>query len=79
MKTDRRRFIKTAGVTVTGLLATDMTGTNAGQGIEQKDAFANTKRISEQEHRQFFNMCGYSAPKLETVRVGFIGLGNRCF
>jgi predicted dehydrogenase len=24
-----------------------------------------------------FNMCGYSAPKLETVRIGFIGLGNR--
>ena len=22
-------------------------------------------------------MCGYSAPRLETVRVGFIGLGNR--
>lgn len=24
-----------------------------------------------------FNMCGFSAPKLEKVRVGFIGLGNR--
>jgi predicted dehydrogenase len=24
-----------------------------------------------------FNMCGYAAPKLDTVRIGFIGLGNR--
>lgn len=26
---------------------------------------------------QKFNMCGYAAPKLDKVRVGFIGLGNR--
>ncbi|MGG7661038.1 Gfo/Idh/MocA family protein [Dyadobacter sp. BHUBP1] len=26
---------------------------------------------------QQFNMCNYAAPKLETVRIGFIGLGNR--
>jgi predicted dehydrogenase len=24
-----------------------------------------------------FNMCGYAAPKLDKVRIGFIGLGNR--
>ena len=26
---------------------------------------------------QQFNMCNYAAPKVETVRIGFIGLGNR--
>lgn len=26
---------------------------------------------------QQFNMCNYAAPKLETVRIGFVGLGNR--
>jgi hypothetical protein len=31
-------------------------------------------RIHQNKH---FNMCGYGAPKLETVRIGFIGLGNR--
>jgi hypothetical protein len=29
------------------------------------------------KHNQRFNMCGYAAPKLDKVRVGFIGLGNR--
>lgn len=28
-------------------------------------------------HSQRFNMSGYGAPKLETVRIGFIGVGNR--
>jgi predicted dehydrogenase len=26
---------------------------------------------------QKFNMCGFAAPKLDTVRIGYIGLGNR--
>lgn len=26
---------------------------------------------------QTFNMCGYSAPKIDSVRIGYIGLGNR--
>ena len=26
---------------------------------------------------QQFNMCGYAAPKIDTVRIGYIGLGNR--
>jgi len=26
---------------------------------------------------QHFNMCGYAAPKLNTVRIGFVGLGMR--
>ena len=77
MKTNRRRFIRIAGVTVTGMMASDLTGMGNGKKIKQSEPFANTKIISEQEHKQFFNMCGYSAPRLETVRVGFIGLGNR--
>jgi hypothetical protein len=29
------------------------------------------------EHKSKFNMCGYAAPKLSIVRIGFIGLGMR--
>ncbi len=77
MKTNRRRFIRIAGVTATGMMAADMTGMSSVQRIGQSDPFAGTKKTSEEEHKQLFNMCGYSAPRLETVRVGFIGLGNR--
>ena len=37
--------------------------------------------IAQESHvaipTQTFNMCGYSAPKIDTVRIGYIGLGNR--
>ena len=33
--------------------------------------------FSNQHDEQHFNMCGYAAPKIETVRVGIIGLGMR--
>ncbi|NIJ55905.1 Gfo/Idh/MocA family protein [Dyadobacter arcticus] len=29
------------------------------------------------DHKQLFNMSGYAAPKIDTVRIGYIGLGNR--
>src|ERR1017187_3325242 len=31
----------------------------------------------QDSHKQRFNMSGYAAPKLEKVRIGIIGLGNR--
>ncbi len=77
MKTDRRNFIRIAGVAGTGILTTGMTSKDTGKQNKKTDPFAKTKELSEQEHKQLFNMCGYSAPKLAKVRVGFIGLGNR--
>ena len=45
-------------------------------GIEQPDLLEVNERYAE-SHRQRFNMAGYAAPKISTVRVGIIGLGNR--
>lgn len=39
--------------------------------------FEETLNAVTKKHTQIFNMCGYGAPKLEKVRIGFIGLGNR--
>lgn len=67
MKTDRRKFLKYSGLTSIGI---------AGAGVIKGYANENTfeKRQTYSEH---FNMCGYAAPKLETVRIGFVGVGNR--
>ena len=37
------------------------------------------KRIEkhQKKHKQRFNMSGYAAPKISTVRIGIIGTGNR--
>jgi len=77
MKTDRRNFLKTAGVAGTVFLAAGVSGTESARKPRKSDPFAHTKRVSEEEHKQIFNMCGYAAPRLETVRIGIIGIGNR--
>lgn len=45
-------------------------------GINQPDLVALNEKYGR-THHQRFNMAGYAAPKLNTVRVGIIGLGNR--
>ncbi len=37
----------------------------------------NLKSKKKKLSTQVFNMCGYRAPKIDTVRVGFVGIGNR--
>jgi hypothetical protein len=43
-------------------------------GSDQKQK--KEKKVAK-DRKQLFNMCGYAAPKIDTVRVGFIGLGSR--
>jgi hypothetical protein len=61
----KRDFIKLVGLSGVGM---------AGSGLSF-DAKANEN--PEKPYRQQFNMCGYAAPKIDTVRIGYIGLGNR--
>lgn len=67
-KNNRRRFLKniTAGA---GSLALGTAGLAAHP----------TELLAEgyQHAPPAFNMCGYAAPKINTVRIGFIGLGMR--
>ncbi len=79
MKTNRRQFLKTAGAAGAGLTALGMTGIKPGRKAGRAELFAYTKREAEETHQQIFNMCGYAAPRLETVRIGLIGVGSRGF
>lgn len=74
MKTNRRNFLKTATVAGAGAMAA-----GAVQACSAREV-SNLNEIREaasRAHSQRFNMSGYSAPKLDKVRVGFIGLGDR--
>ncbi|MEX2397795.1 MAG: Gfo/Idh/MocA family oxidoreductase, partial [Balneolales bacterium] len=66
MKSNRRDFLKYTGMAGVGI---------AGNGIFGGSYAPNTP--DSKQHNQQFNMSGYAAPKLETVRIGVIGLGNR--
>ncbi len=69
MTTNRRDFLRNT-IIGTGILASGF----AGQA-ETSVKPGTSKNIKNPE--QLFNMSGYAAPKLDKVRVGFVGLGNR--
>ena len=63
MKINRKKFL-----TLTGL---------AGVGMMTGKVHAEKSSPFQETHSQKFNMHAYAAPKLDTVRVGFIGVGSR--
>ena len=65
MKISRKNFLKLSGLAGAGILF----------GAGKTEAKSNTA-ISWPYPRQF-NMHGYTAPRLDTVRIGFIGIGGR--
>jgi predicted dehydrogenase len=67
MNTSRREFLKISGLTSIGLV-----GTSVANGLD-----VPTAENARTNKKQRFNMSGYAAPKIDTVRIGFIGLGNR--
>ncbi len=78
MKNTRRNFLK-----VTGLAGLGLAGSRLLKGMP--DATKNHVKSGDislsgknmQQRVQKFNMSGYSAPPIKTVRIGFIGLGSR--
>lgn len=64
MKNDRRNFLKLAGMAGAGM----MVETGRAEGM---------KPFHMPHQNQTFNMHGYAAPKIDNVRVGFIGVGSR--
>lgn len=68
MKNNRRDFLKLTGLAGTGLLTGLTSSASASSSNSHRPYSPGAAR---------FNMSGYAAPKLETVRVAVIGLGNR--
>lgn len=68
MKTNRRDFLKLSGMAGTGLAGAGLSGFTPRQSDSQPFQPPKWER---------FNMSGYAAPKLDVVRVGLIGIGNR--
>jgi predicted dehydrogenase len=72
MNSSRRDFLVTTGLTAAGLMAA-----NILRGASAAGAPATAPKSPNGGGKQAFNMCGYAAPKLERIRVGLVGLGNR--
>ena len=76
MKTNRRNFLRTAAVAGAGAI-TAGTGVSCSRREESSELMPEVRAAAAAIHSQLFNMCGYGAPPLEKVRIGFIGLGMR--
>lgn len=70
MKSNRRKFLKLSGLTSVGLAGAQITSAFGTEATTLPEGFERTPA-------KHFNMSGFAAPALETVRIGFIGLGNR--
>jgi len=70
MSSNRRNFLRNT-LLGTGILASGFVNKSRAIGAEPSGSANDNKRS------QRFNMCGYSAPKLDKIRIGFVGLGNR--
>ncbi len=68
MNSNRRDFLKLSGLAGAGIVGAGFAGCT--RQPEQTAPF----RLTQDQH---FNMSGYAAPRLETVRIGIIGIGRR--
>lgn len=77
MSTSRRDFLKLAGLTGLGTLGATVLPSCRSQAKQgDQTSLSQIRQHALQEHPQRFNMSGYAAPALPTVRAGFIGLGR---
>jgi hypothetical protein len=78
MKKNRRDFFR-----LTGLAGLGLAGSGVLQAFSLRRKASDTPNgdipdgVTNNPHLQKFNMSGYPAPKLDVVRIGFIGVGSR--
>lgn len=69
----RRDFIKLVGL---GSLGAGIWGCRSNEKTVPY-SLDEIRQSALKPHKQIFNMCGYAAPPIDTVRIAYIGLGAR--
>jgi hypothetical protein len=69
MNNNRRKFLRRLTIG-SGVLATGIPSFANTFGVSDEQMERSSQFESKGQH---FNMCGYAAPKVETVRIGVIG------
>ncbi|MDR3058412.1 MAG: acetylgalactosaminidase, partial [Prevotella sp.] len=70
---NRRNFLK-GSLLSSGAMMSVFAGATSFNEVEE----SIKKNISyAKKRKQLFNMCGYTAPKIPVVRIGYVGLGAR--
>ncbi len=76
MKHKRRDFLKLTSLAGAGVVGSSLLigCSDATSESREKDSVLS---LAERKRNQHFNMCGFAAEPIPTVRIGFVGLGNR--
>jgi predicted dehydrogenase len=74
MTLNRRSFFQKATLGTGGLFLSNLMA--YGSTEELTASVASTLEKSK-KRKQVFNMCGYAAPKIPVVRIGYVGIGSR--
>jgi predicted dehydrogenase len=78
MKKNRREFLKMTGIAGISLAGAGILKSCTSESMNQDNPnLAQAIKDYEKVHKQKFNMSGYEAEKISTVRIGIIGLGQR--
>lgn len=77
MKTTRRNFFRITGAAGAGILTGGLSPLASKDHKMPSSNMAYIEEAANRKHSQRFNMSGYAAPRIDTVRIGFIGLGMR--
>lgn len=77
MKSNRRSFLKYTGLFGLGTVGASALSACSVVKPEGNGALDHIRKAAGRTRVQQFNMSGYAAPKIDTVRIGFVGLGNR--
>jgi predicted dehydrogenase len=72
MNSTRREFLAKTGLAGSGLMAASFL-----RGAPAPASVPGTITSAPGRRQQIFNMSGYAAPRLETIRVGLVGVGSR--
>lgn len=74
MSFNRRNFLKNTTAAAGGLLLPGLSG-YASLNALNDDVIKNIDK--SKKRKQVFNMCGFAAPKIPVVRIGYVGIGGR--
>lgn len=77
MNNKRRDFLKLLGLAGVGVGGSTLIPGYAAAQEKPGKALDQIRKQAGRKYKQQFNMSGYAAPKIDTVRIGYIGLGNR--
>lgn len=75
MTINRRNFLKGVALGTGGLALGSSLLSSCTE--EEKTALNQIKKKADYLPNMNFNMCGYAAPKLDKVRIAFVGVGDR--